>query len=107
NKQPTQREEGKDISGGGDARSRPRGRRSKKADGTAFAAGEDRTCKNWTSSTQGAAMMGHIDRIGLRDDDASKSWNSSQPSRGPDGGCSQADFKSTGVDGLLYCFAAN
>ncbi len=23
------------------------------ADGTAFAAGEDRTCKNWTSSTQG------------------------------------------------------
>ena len=47
------------------------------------------------------------DRIGLRDDDASKSWNSSHPSRGPDGGCSQADLKSTGGDGLLYCFAAN
>jgi hypothetical protein len=29
-------------------------------DGRAFAAGEDRTCRNWTSSTQGAAMLGHI-----------------------------------------------
>ncbi|MGB8758897.1 MAG: lectin, partial [Pseudolabrys sp.] len=24
-----------------------------------------------------------------------------------DGGCSQADLRSTGGDGLLYCFAAN
>jgi hypothetical protein len=37
----------------------------------------------------------------------SKSWNTSHPSRGSDGGCSQADLKSTGGDGLLYCFAAN
>jgi hypothetical protein len=77
------------------------------AEGRAFPAGEDRTCKNWTSSTQGSAMMGHSDREGLRDDDASKSWNSSHPSRGPDGGCSQNDLKSTGGDGLLYCFAVN
>ncbi len=56
---------------------------------------------------QGSAMLGHIDRNGLGDDDASKSWNSSHPSRGPDGGCSQADLKTTGGDGLLYCFAAN
>jgi hypothetical protein len=76
-------------------------------DGTAFPAGEDRTCKNWTSSTQGAAMVGHVDRKGLRDDDASHSWNSSHPSRGPDGGCSQADLRSTGGDGLIYCFVAN
>ena len=76
-------------------------------DGTAFAAGDDRTCKNWTSSTQGSAMLGHADRLGLRDDDASKSWNSSHGSRGPDGGCSQPDLKSTGGDGLMYCFAAN
>ena len=34
-----------------------------------------------------------------------KSWNSSHPSRGPGGGCSQADLKSTGGDGLFYCFA--
>ena len=76
-------------------------------DGRAFPPGEDRTCGNWTKSTQGAAMLGHIDRRGLRDDDASKSWNSSHPSRGAEGGCSQADLRSTGGNGLLYCFAAN
>ena len=75
--------------------------------GTAFGPSEDRTCGNWTKSGQGAAMLGHHDRQGLRDDDASKSWNSSHPSRGPDGGCSQADLRSTGGDGLLYCFATN
>ena len=77
------------------------------ADGRAFPPNEDRTCHNWTSSTKGVAMVGHIDRKGLRDDAASKSWNSSHPSRGPDGGCSQADLRSTGGDGLFYCFAAN
>jgi hypothetical protein len=74
-------------------------------DGTAFAAGEDRTCGNWSSSGKGAAMVGHHDRQGLRDDEPSRSWNSSHPSRGPDGGCSQNDLRSTGGDGLLYCFA--
>jgi hypothetical protein len=77
------------------------------AEGRAFPAGEDRTCRNWSSSTQGTAMVGHIDRKGLRDDAPSRSWNSSHPSRGPDGGCSQADLRSTGGDGLFYCFAAN
>jgi hypothetical protein len=76
-------------------------------DGRAFAAGEDRTCGNWTKSTQGAAMLGHIDRKGLRDDEPSKSWNSSHPSRGSEGGCSQADLRSTGGAGLFYCFVAN
>jgi hypothetical protein len=74
-------------------------------DGTAFAAGEDRTCGNWTKSGQGSAMVGHHDRQGLGDDDASKSWNSSHLSRGPDGGCSQNDLRSTGGNGLFYCFA--
>ena len=78
-----------------------------KPDGTAFTDDQDHTCKNYTSSTQGTVMLGHADRMGLGDDDASKSWNSSHPSRGPDGGCSQADLRSTGGDGLLYCFAAN
>ena len=76
-------------------------------DGRSFPPNEDRTCRNWTSSTAGAAMVGHHDRQGLRDDDASKSWNSSHPSRGPDGGCSQNDLRSTGGNGLFYCFAAN
>jgi hypothetical protein len=76
-------------------------------DGRAFQAGEDRTCSDWNSSTQGSAMVGHIDRKGLRDDAASRSWNSSHPSRGPDGGRSQADLRSTGGDGLFYCFATD
>jgi transposase len=28
-------------------------------------------------------MVGHHDRMGLRDDEPSKSWNTSHPSRGP------------------------
>ncbi|HMJ40968.1 MAG TPA: lectin [Pseudolabrys sp.] len=76
-------------------------------DGTAFSGDKDMTCKNYTSSTQGSVMLGHADRIGLTDDAVAKSWNSSHPSRGAEGGCSQADLKSTGGDGLLYCFATN
>jgi hypothetical protein len=106
-KQTALSEKGEVINGRGDTPNRHDVLTGSQADGTAFAAGDDRTCKNWTSSTQGAAMLGHSDRIGLRDDEPSKSWNSSHPSRGPDGGCSQADLRSTGGDGLLYCFAAN
>ena len=76
------------------------------ADGRAFPPGEDKTSRHWTSSTQGAAMVGHLDRKGLRDDVPSHSWNMSHLSRGPDGGCSQNDLRSTGGNGLLYCFAA-
>ena len=106
-KQTAISEKGEIINGRGDTPNRHDALTGSQPDGTAFAGADDRTCKNWTSSTQGAAMLGHIDRIGLRDDDASKSWNSSHPSRGSDGGCSQADLKSTGGDGLMYCFAAN
>ena len=106
-KQTALSEKGDVINGRGDTPNRHDALTGSQADGTAFPAGADRTCGNWTSSAQGAAMLGHIDRMGLREDDASHSWNSSHPSRGPDGGCSQADLKSTGGDGLLYCFAAN
>jgi hypothetical protein len=106
-KQTALSEKGDVVNGRGDTPNRHDVLTGSQPDGAAFAAGDDRTCKNWTSSTQGSAIVGHSDRIGLRDDDASKSWNSSHPSRGPDGGCSQADLKSTGGDGLLYCFAAN
>lgn len=73
------------------------------ADGTAFAAGEDLTCGNWTSSGEGSAQVGHHDRMGLRDDAPSRSWNSSHPSRG----CSDEGLRSTGGAGLLYCFAVD
>ncbi|THD70832.1 MAG: lectin [Bradyrhizobium sp.] len=76
-------------------------------DGTAFAGTEDRTCKNWTSSTQGAAMLGHSDLNGPASNPTVKSWNAAHTSRGPDGGCSQKDLISTGGAGRLYCFAVN
>jgi hypothetical protein len=71
--------------------------------GTAFTGDADRTCGNWTKSGEGAAMVGHHDRQGLKDDEPSRSWNSSHPSRG----CSQANLASSGGAGLIYCFASN
>jgi hypothetical protein len=48
-------------------------------------------------------MLGHADRIGLRDDDASKSWNSSHLTR-PGWRLPQADLRSTGG---MVCFIAS
>jgi hypothetical protein len=61
------------------------------------------TCGDWTSNGDGAAIVGHHDRIGLRDDAPSKSWNSSHPSRG----CGKDDLPKSGGNGLFYCFAQN
>jgi hypothetical protein len=72
-------------------------------DGRAISGNEDTTCRNWTSSTEGAATVGHHDRQGLRDDESSRSWNSSHPSRG----CGQDALRSSGGNGLFYCFAVN
>jgi hypothetical protein len=106
-KQTNLSEKGDVTNGRGDTPNRHDIMTGSTPEGRAFPAGEDRTCNNWTSSTTGSAMLGHSDRQGLKDDAPSKSWNSSHPSRGPDGGCSQNDLKSTGGDGLLYCFAVN
>ena len=106
-KQTALSEKGDVITGRGDTPNRHDILTGSQSDGTAFAAGEDRTCGNWTKSGAGAAMVGHHDRQGLNESPPMKSWNSSHPSRGPDGGCSQADLKSTGGDGLFYCFAIN
>jgi hypothetical protein len=105
-KQTALSEKGEVINGRGDTPNRHDILTGSQSDGTAFAAGEDRTCGNWTSSTTGAAMVGHHDRKGLNESPPMLSWNSSHPSRGPGGGCTQADLKSTGGDGLIYCFAA-
>lgn len=107
NKQTALSEKGEVIQGRGDQPNRHDILTGSQPDGRAFAAGQDMTCGNWTSSGQGQAMVGHHDRMGLRDDEPSKSWNSSHPSRGQDGGCSQAALRGTGGDGLFYCFAAN
>ncbi|MEW6721519.1 MAG: lectin [Thermodesulfobacteriota bacterium] len=107
NKQTALTEKGEIVNGRGDKPNRHDILTGSQPDGTAFGPEADRTCANWTSSGKGAAMVGHHDRMGLDDSAPAKSWNTSHPSRGPDGGCSQADLRSTGGDGLLYCFAAD
>jgi hypothetical protein len=104
NKDTALSEQGEVVNGRGDSPNRHDILTGSQPDGAAFAEGEDRTCGNWTSSADGAAMVGHHDRQGLRDDAPSRSWNSSHPSRG---GCSQEALRGTGGDGLFYCFAAD
>jgi len=106
-KQTALNEKGEVVNGRGDTPNRHDILTGSQADGTAFTGSDDRTCGNWTSSTTGAAMVGHHDRTGLDESAPAKSWNASHPSRGPAGGCAQTDLKGTGGDGLLYCFAAN
>jgi hypothetical protein len=107
NKQTALTEKGEPVNGRGDTPNMHDILTGSQADGRAFTGSDDMTCRNWTSSGEGAAMLGHHDRQGLRDDDASKSWNSSHLSRGTGGGCSQEALRSTGGNGLFYCFAVN
>jgi hypothetical protein len=107
-KQTALNEKGAIVNGRSESPNMHDGLTGTQMNGTAFAAGEDRTCGNWTkSSGPGSAMLGHIDREGLSDTVEAKSWNASHPSRGPGGGCSQPDLVSTGGAGLFYCFATN
>ena len=74
-----------------------------RADGTAFAPQTDTTCKAWTSSTEGSAVVGHHDRTGPLPENWAKSWNFSHQSVG----CSQEALVRTGGSGRMYCFAGN
>jgi hypothetical protein len=65
-------------------------------------AGGDTTCGNWTKSGDGSAIVGHHDRIGLKDTRHMKSWNSSHGSAG----CSQEALVKTGGSGRIYCFSS-
>ncbi len=87
-------ENGAIIPGGGYAPNRHDILTGSQQDGTAYPAGEDMTCNNWTSSDQGKARVGHHDRA---------AWGSAHDSRG----CSQDALRSSGGDGLFYCFAAD
>ena len=107
NKQTALTEKGEPVNGRGDTPNMHDILTGSQPDGRAFSGGDDMTCHNWTSSGEGAAMVGHHDRQGLRDDDASKSWNASHPSRGTGDGCSQEALRGTGGNGLFYCFAVN
>ena len=72
-------------------------------DGTAFpgAPFPDITCGNWTKEGDGSAMTGHHDRAGPPDAPWATSWNSAHPTVG----CDPKRVRSTGGDGLFYCFA--
>ena len=96
-------EKGNIIKGRGDTPNEHDILTGSRADGTAFAPQTDTTCKGWTSSTDGSAIVGHHDRIGPLPDNWAKSWNFSHQSAG----CSQAALVQTGGSGRLYCFATN
>lgn len=74
-----------------------------RADGTAFAPHTDTTCKAWTSSTDGSAIVGHHDRVGPDSNAWSTSWNFSHQTAG----CSLQALNARGGAGRFYCFAAN
>lgn len=97
NKMTALTEKAEIISGAGDKPNRHDILTGSQLDGTAFPAGADRTCRNWTSNTGDSAQVGHHDRTG----GGNTSWNSTHPSKG----CSQDNLRATGGDALFYCFA--
>ena len=96
-------ERGKVVNGRGDNPNEHDILTGSRADGTAFAPQTDTTCKAWTSSSEGSAIVGHHDRIGPLPENWAKSWNFSHQTAG----CSQEALVRTGGSGRLYCFAAN
>ncbi|MEK6592122.1 MAG: hypothetical protein AABZ67_03465 [Pseudomonadota bacterium] len=96
-------EKGERVNGGADTPNTHDMLTGSTPDGKLAVSDKDATCGNWTRSGEGSAMLGHHDRLGVRDDLPSRSWNASHLSRG----CSQDGLRSTGGAGLFYCFAAN
>lgn len=101
NKETALSEKGEPISGRGDEVNQHDILTGSSPEGRAIPGDSDTTCGNWTNSGDGAAMVGHHDRLGIRDDEASRSWNSSHLSRG----CGVEALASSGGGGLFYCFA--
>jgi len=103
NKQTALTEKGEGVKGRGDQPNEHDVLTGTQPDGTAFPAGEDKTCGNWTKGGEGSAIVGHHDRTGLDTSPPALSWNSSHATRG----CSMDLLRPTGGAGYLYCFAAN
>src|SRR4029453_12216816 len=57
-------EKGEVVNGRGDTPNRHDILTGSQLDGTAFAAGDDTTCRNWSSNGEGSAQVGHHDRQG-------------------------------------------
>ena len=98
-KQTQLTEKGEVVNGRGDKPNRHDILTGSQLDGTAFPAGADKTCGNWTGAAEGSAQVGHHDRQGGGENPPS--WNSAHGSSG----CSQENLRGTGGDGLFYCFA--
>ena len=90
-------EKGEVVNGRGDRPNRHDILTGSQSDGRAYTDNADHTCQNWTGSGAGSAQVGHHDRQG----GGNTSWNSAHGSRG----CSQENLRSSGGDGLFYCFA--
>jgi hypothetical protein len=104
NKQTALTEKGEVVGGSGDKPNQHDILTGSDPQGLFSTAGGDTTCNNWTSSSEGSAIVGHHDRSGLKKTTRHMtSWNSSHGSRG----CSQDNLISSGGAGLIYCFAAN
>jgi hypothetical protein len=102
-KQTALTEKGDPISGRGDAVNTHDVLTGSDPAGNYSTAGGDTTCGNWTKSGDGSAIVGHHDRVGLKDTRHMKSWNSSHGTVG----CSQEALPKTGGSGLFYCFVAD
>lgn len=101
-KQTVLNEKGLVTNGRGDTPNRHDILTGSQLDGTAYAAGTDTTCGNYTSSAaEGSVRVGHFDKVGGGENPTS--WNSAHASRG----CGQTNLQATGGDGLFYCFAIN
>lgn len=103
NKQTALSETGQIISGRGDPVNQHDILTGSDSGGYYSTAAGDTTCHNWTSSGDGSAIVGHVDRKGLNDGHQMTAWNSSHATPG----CSQDALKKVGGAGLLYCFVPN
>lgn len=101
NKETALTEKGEVVPASGDSPNKHDILTGSQADGTAYPAGEDKTCHNWTSSSSGAVQVGHHNRFGTNDPVLGKSWNSAHTTPG----CSDEALRKTGGAGLTYCFA--
>jgi len=96
-------EKGEQVNGRGDTPNEHDMLTGSDPEGMYSTAGSDTTCGNWTKSGEGSAIVGHHDRMGLKDTRHMKSWNSAHGSAG----CSQEALVKTGGAGRFYCFAPN
>jgi hypothetical protein len=99
NKENALTETGMIVNGRGDTPNRHDILTGATSEGNAYPQGQDHTCGDWTSTGSGAARVGHHDRQGGGEEPTS--WNSAHDSNG----CTLANLRSTGGDGLIYCFA--